>query len=77
MDAEFIGDFRCVIRSFMLYQKAKEEEVKKKRFENFKNMAECFEIKWNMITHKNYKFSEWVSFVGRRQNEEIYKRNGR
>jgi len=78
MPEELLGDARCVIRSFKLYQEAKSLESKKNRLENFKNLAKNFEEKWNPIIGQTLKFSEWLQLIGRSESKnEIYPRASR
>lgn len=75
MNEEILGDFRCVLRSYKLYLKAKDQKVKNIRLNNFGDMAHEFEKKWNHLMHKNYKFFEWILYLeGKMEDEQVFKR---
>lgn len=78
MENELLGDFRSVIRSYRLYEKSQNIEIKEKRLEVFQNLADIFQKKWNPIMKKDYSFSEWVRYIERnREDEQFYKRISR
>jgi len=77
MIKEMMGDYRCVLRAYHIYQNAKQNVVKQQRLENVLELAHNFENKWNNITHQNLKFSEWIYYIERSNENEIYKRVSR
>lgn len=72
MEKELLGDYRSVIRSYRLYEKSQNMEIKKKRLETFKSLAIIFQKKWNPIMGKDYSFSEWVRYIERSKKDEQF-----